>query len=64
MHATAHRSCTDTSLRESALEADSGRKIPCRTGGLEPASVSRLVFQSGTLQNELFQIFPLFPMSY
>ena len=30
-------------LRESAPEVDSGRKIACRTGGLEPASVLRLV---------------------
>ena len=31
MHATAHGGCRDT-VRESALKADSGRKIPCRTG--------------------------------
>ena len=30
MHAIAHEGYTDT-VRESALEADSGRKIPCRT---------------------------------
>ena len=31
LHAIAHEGCTDT-VRESALKADSGRKIPCRTG--------------------------------
>ena len=31
MHAIAHEGCTDT-LREPALEADSGRKIPYHTG--------------------------------
>ena len=36
MHAIAHRGCTDT-VRESALKADSGRKIPCRSEGIEPA---------------------------
>ena len=32
-HAIAHRGCMDT-VREFTLEADSGRKIPCRTGDL------------------------------
>ena len=36
MHAIAHGGCTDT-VRESALKADSGRNIPCRTGGLSIA---------------------------
>ena len=31
VHAIAHEGCTDT-VRESALRANSGRKIPCRTG--------------------------------
>ena len=31
MHAIANGRCTDT-VRESALKADSGRKIPCPTG--------------------------------
>ena len=31
LHAIAHRGCRDT-VRESALTADSGRKIPCCTG--------------------------------
>ena len=37
MHTTAHGGCNDT-VRESALKADSARKIPCRTVRvLEPA---------------------------
>ena len=35
----AHVSCTDT-VRESALEVDSGRKIPCRTGDWNPRQYS------------------------
>ena len=31
MHAIAYGGCTDTE-RESALKADTGKKIPCRTG--------------------------------
>ena len=49
MHAIAHGSCTDI-VRESALKADSGRKIPCRTG-IQPASVLRLAFQSDAITN-------------
>ena len=53
MHVIAHGGCTDT-VRESALKADSGRKkIPCRTRGLEPASVLRQAFQSDALPTEL-----------
>ena len=33
------RGCTDTG-RESALKADSGRKIPCRTARIEPESAT------------------------
>ena len=33
MHTIAHAGCTDT-IRESALEVDSGRKIPCHTRDL------------------------------
>ena len=33
MHAASHQGCMDT-VRESALEADSGRKIPCTTTDL------------------------------
>ena len=50
MHAIAHGGCTDT-VRQSALEVDSGRKIPCR--GLEPVSVLRLAFHSDALPTEL-----------
>ena len=35
MHGIAHGGCTDT-VRESALEADSRRKIPCLTGDSNP----------------------------
>ena len=35
MHAIAHAGCTQT-VRESAPEVDSGRKIPCRTGDSNP----------------------------
>ena len=35
MHAIAHEGCTDI-VRASALKADSGRKIPCRTGEFSP----------------------------
>ena len=36
MRATAHGGCTDT-VRESAPEVGSGRKIPCRTGDSNPS---------------------------
>ena len=35
IHAIAQGGCTDT-VRQSALEVDSGRKIPCRTGDSNP----------------------------
>ena len=35
MHAIAHGGCTDT-VRKSALEADSGKKIPCCTRDSNP----------------------------
>ena len=41
MHATAHGGCTDT-IRESAPEADSGRKIPLPPQGLKPAFVLKI----------------------
>ena len=54
MHVIVHMGCTDTvTVRESALEAHSGRKIPCRTGGLEPASALRQAFQTDALPAEL-----------
>ena len=34
-----------------SLKVDSGRKIPCRTGVIEPASVLHLAFQSDALLN-------------
>ena len=37
-------------LRESALKADSGRNIPCRTAGIEPASAA---CQSDAVPTEL-----------
>ena len=43
MHVTAHRGCTDT-VTESALEADSGRKIPCRTGDSNPRQYCAWLF--------------------
>ena len=39
MHAIAHGGCTDT-VRESAPEADSGRKILCRTGTRTRVSIA------------------------
>ena len=45
-----HTGAVRRPLRESALEADSGRKIP----RLESASVLRLAFQSDALPAELF----------
>ena len=39
MHAIAHGGCTNAE-RESALKADSGRLIPCRTGGLIIVSIA------------------------
>ena len=53
MQAIALGGCTDT-VTESALEVDSGRKIPCCTGDSNPRqSVSRLAFQSDALPTEL-----------
>ena len=54
MQAIAHKGCTDT-VRESALNLDSGRKIPRRTG-TQPASVLRLASQSDALPDELFPV--------
>ena len=44
-HAIAHGSCTDT-VRKSALEADSGRKIVCRTGDWNSRQYRPLSFMS------------------
>ena len=43
LHAIAHGGCTDT-VRESALEADSGRKIPCRTVDSNPRQYCAWLF--------------------
>ena len=51
MYAIAHGDCTNT-VRESALEADSPRKL-LSNRGLEPAAVLRLAFQSDALPTEL-----------
>ena len=43
------RGCTDT-VKESAMKVDSGRKIPCRTRGIEPTSAA---YRSDALPTEL-----------
>ena len=48
----AHGGCTDTE-RESALKADSGRKIPCRTGDSNPRQYCAWIFNR-----------TLYPLSY
>ena len=53
MHAIAHGGCTET-VRESALEVDSGRKIPCCTGDSNPREYCARAFQSDALPTELF----------
>ena len=52
MHAIAHRGCTDT-VRASALDADSGRKIPCRTRDSNLCQYCIWLFQSDALPTEL-----------
>ena len=42
-HAIAHGGCTDT-VRESAVEVDSGRKIPCRNGDSNPSQYCTWLF--------------------
>ena len=54
MHATARGGCTDT-VRESALEADSGRKIPCVTGDSNPRQYCALLF-SRTLYQQSYSL--------
>ena len=46
-HATAHGGCTDT-VRQSALEADSGRKVPCHTGDSSPRSYCAWLFSGSS----------------
>ena len=48
----AHGECMDT-VRESALEADLGRKIPCHTGDSNPHQYCGWFFQSDPLPSEL-----------
>ena len=57
MHATAHGGCTDIVL-ESALEVDSGRKIPFRSGYLNPRQdcICFVFSQSDALPTEIFEI--------
>ena len=43
LHAIAHGGCSDT-VRQSALEADSGRKISCRTGDSNPQQYCAWLF--------------------
>ena len=52
MNAIAHRGCTDT-VRESALKADSGRKIPCRTGDSNPQQYCAWLFSPTVYQVSL-----------
>ena len=55
MHAIQHGGlCGTDAVRESAPEVDSGRKIPCRNGGLQQASALHLAFQSDVLATWLF----------
>ena len=49
MHAIAHGGCTDT-VRESAPEADSGRKIPCRTWDSNPQQYYAWLFSQTLYQ--------------
>ena len=49
MHAIARRGCTDT-VRESALEADSGRKIIRHTGELNPRQYCVWIFAPALCQ--------------
>ena len=61
MHAIAHGGCTDIVI-ESALEVDSGSKIPFRSGYLNPRQDCTcfvfcfLFFQSDALPTEIFEI--------
>ena len=53
MYAIEHGGCTDT-VRESALEVDSGRKIPCRIWDSNPRQYctqlfSRMLYQLSLL---------------
>ena len=56
MHVISHGGCTDT-VRESALNTD-WEKNPLPHGGIEPASVFRLAFQSDALPTERSRRYP------
>ena len=51
----AHGDCMDI-VRESALEVDSWRKIPCRNGDSNPRQYCTLAFQSDVLPSEVFPL--------
>ena len=52
IHAIAHGGCRDT-VRESALEADCGRKIPYRTGDSNPHQYCAWLFSPTVCQVSL-----------
>ena len=61
MHAIAHGRCTDTvRLRQSTLEVDSGRKIPCRTGDSNPRQYCAWLFSRTLYQLSYSGPFPVF----
>ena len=52
----AHEGCTDT-VREPALEVDSGRKIPCRTGDSNPRQYCAWLFSRTLYQMSYLRTF-------
>ena len=56
MHSIAHGGCTDT-VTESALEADSGREIPCRTVDSNLHQYYAWFFSGTHYQSELSQYY-------
>ena len=59
VHAIAHGGCTD-SVRESALEVDFGRKIPCHTGDSNPRQYCSWLFSRTLYQLSYSHPFPVF----
>ena len=55
IHEIAHGGCTDT-VRESALEVNSGRKIPCRTWDSNPCQYCQRLFMSKLFSLTLYQL--------
>ena len=55
------RGCTDT-VRESALKVDSGRKVPCRTGELNPSQRRALPTEPRPLYDAVFMFAVYIPM--